>query len=77
MSDDELAIKLNKLSDEIDLLDKRHETPFFYKTYEMREQQWHKRQMLVKEFNPLFREYKKSRIKPSNPVKLDLEENVR
>jgi hypothetical protein len=61
LSFSELVTKLNELSDKIDSLDERHKFPFFYKTYEMREQQWNIRQTLVAEFNPMFREYKRRR----------------
>ena len=54
-----LVSRLNELSVQIDELDEKHKTPFFYKTYEMREFQWGIRQKLVAEFNPMFREYKR------------------
>ena len=50
---------MNELSEKIDSLDERHKCPFYYKTYEMREQQWKIRQTLVAEFNPMFREHKR------------------
>lgn len=54
-----LVSRLNELSVRIDELDEKHKNPFSYKTHEMREFQWGVRQLLVAEFNPMFREYKR------------------
>ena len=59
LSFNKLVNKMNELSEKIDSLDERHKCPFYYKTYEMREQQWKIRQTLVAEFNPMFREHKR------------------